>query len=376
MKNERFVGPLIRILRLQNNWSQESLAKGICSISYLSKIEQGKAEINTQLLEDIFKRFGFTWQDDPQIAMLRDCLYEGIFSWDDAYTRSRAGILNEIWPEQAIGPYYVDLLVIKAYIQRDKSFIPDAFITCLDNRQRALYAILSDSHMEAYRIYPCPLTAFCVAEEAYMKGNYTQALEYLQIVCDQAAKEGYVYLQMYAEGYMANCYSDMGNLEVMYRHGSVAARLGRILAMEDFVRTINYNIAATKLEYADYEEGYRYFSELDNPDLMELHKLAVSCEGLRKVTEARAALEKAEKMDGTELEKEILALVRYRIDHPEYLHDPSYGELLLDTFEKIKRKLHTGYARFHLRWVTQWLTANRQYRKAFEILNDFPGYRL
>jgi hypothetical protein len=55
------------------------------------------------------------------------------------------------------------------------------------------------------------------------------------------------------------------------------------------------------------------------------------------------------------------------------LNDPVYGEMLMHTFDAIRQNLHAGYARFHLHWVTQWLTANRQYRKAYEILNDFPG---
>ena len=66
-------------------------------------------------------------------------------------------------------------------------------------------------------------------------------------------------------------------------------------------------------------------------------------------------------------------LVAYRLDNPNHLNDPVYGEMLMHTFDAISQNLHAGYARFHLRWVTQWLTANRQYRKAYEILNDFPG---
>ena len=95
--------------------------------------------------------------------------------------------------------------------------VPHELIVLLNSRQKALVAISKDSDEEAYSLCPCPLTAFCVAEKAYTCGNYTLALEYFQVTCDQAAREGYVYIQMYAQSYMANCYADMGNLDAM-RH--------------------------------------------------------------------------------------------------------------------------------------------------------------
>lgn len=374
MEAQRFAGPLLRLLRLQQNWSQETLCHGICAVSYLSKIEQGKVDANPQLLADLFARLHVTWQESAEMAVLRDELYEGIFSWDETYTRKKMESLKENWDSLSVGPCYTDFIVIRAYHDKKPEWVPHELEPMLSSRQRALLAIARNRHEEAYRVYPCPLTAFCVGEEAYSKGNYTQALEYFQITCDQAAKEGYVYLLMYSQHYMANCYSDMGNLDAMYRHSRVAARLGRALGHQDLVDTISYNIAATKAEFGDYEGAYAYFSGLGSPGVMDLHKLAVCCEALGRFEEAIAALDRADRMEARiPLEKDMCALVRYRLEKPDHLHDPAYGELLMKTFETITKELHTGFARFHLRWVTEWLTANRQYRRAFEILRDFPG---
>ena len=35
MKDHRIAGPLLRLLRLQRNWSQETLCHGICTVSYI-----------------------------------------------------------------------------------------------------------------------------------------------------------------------------------------------------------------------------------------------------------------------------------------------------------------------------------------------------
>lgn len=376
MKDHRIAGPLLRLLRLQRNWSQETLCHGICTVSYLSKIEQGKVEANRQLLADLFDRLGVTWQESPEMEALRDALYEGIFSWDEALIRQKIAELDEKWEQMTVGPCYADFIVVRAYHHRKPEWVPKELEPLLDVRQRALLALLRDRHEEAYRIYPCPLTAICIGEEALLKGKYMLSMEYFYLAYDMAAREGYAYMMLFAQHCMAASCSDMGNLEAMYRHSRIAERLARALGADDTLKVIRYNIAATRVEYGDYEGGYAYFSAMEEPDAMALHKLAVCCEALGRREEAMAALQRAEGMESeVTLKNEICALVRYRLEHQDYLHDPAYGELLLRTYEQIAKELSSGFARFHLPRVTEWLTANRQYRKAFEILNDFPENR-
>ena len=373
MVDQRVAGSLIRLLRLQKNWSQETLCHGICTVSYLSKIEQGKVEANDQLLADLFGRLNVIWEESSAMESLRDDLYEGIFSYDQPYTRQKMEILEEKWDCLAVGPCYADFTVIRAFHRREPDLVPKELEPLLDVRQRALLALMRDRPEEAHRIYPCALTATCIGEEALLKGNYTLSLEYFQLAYDMAAREGYAHLMMFVQHCMAASCSDIGNFEAMLRHSEIAKRLGRALGADDVIKVIDYNIAATKVEYGDYEGAYTYLSTLEEPDALALHKLAVCCEELGKKDEVLNALERAENMESkVPLKNELCALVRYRLEKPDYLHDPQYGDLLIGTYEKIQRELPSGFARFHIRWVIEWLTANRQYRKAFEILQCFP----
>ena len=68
----------------------------------------------------------------------------------------------------------------------------------------------------------------------------------------------------------------------------------------------------------------------------------------------------------------MLRLVRCRLENPDYLHDADYGAALLDCFERCRRELPIGYAGFHLPWLLEWYTANRQYKLAYELMNEFP----
>ena len=68
----------------------------------------------------------------------------------------------------------------------------------------------------------------------------------------------------------------------------------------------------------------------------------------------------------------MLDLVRYRLEHPDYLKDACYGTMLLQCFQELKEKLPIGYAVFHMPWVMEWYKANRQYRQACALLENFP----
>ena len=110
---------------------------------------------------------------------------------------------------------------------------------------------------------------------------------------------------------------------------------------------------------------------------MSLHKLAICCEklGMRDAALAaldRAALMKMECEPENELAQKMCDVVRFRLEHPDYLHCAEYGSLLLSCFAETRESLPIGYASFHLPWVLEWYTAARQYKQAYELLMDFP----
>ena len=51
-----YQGYLIYRNRIQLNWSQAGLCKGICTVSYLSKIETGKAVPSEEILQLLMDR--------------------------------------------------------------------------------------------------------------------------------------------------------------------------------------------------------------------------------------------------------------------------------------------------------------------------------
>ena len=163
----------------------------------------------------------------------------------------------------------------------------------------------------------------------------------------------------------------------MERHYQVVKRLAEGLQDQRTLYFIGYNTASSWIEIGRYEEAYKWFSKLEKPTLMSLHKLAICCEKTGRREEALAALNQAETMEADEINHslalQLLSLVRYRLDYPDYLTHDEYGSLLLECFNRLQREQPSGYAIFHLPWVLEWYKATRQYKKACELMEEFPG---
>ncbi|WP_404283597.1 tetratricopeptide repeat protein [Exiguobacterium aurantiacum] len=91
-------GNLIKIERMRRNMKQSVLARGICSISYLSKIENNQTSASEEVLEMIFKRLGievplyydFSEQVEKVRAEIEEILRDAIL------TRKDKGKLQEV----------------------------------------------------------------------------------------------------------------------------------------------------------------------------------------------------------------------------------------------------------------------------------------
>ena len=62
--------------------------------------------------------------------------------------------------------------------------------------------------------------------------------------------------------WMGNCYSDLGRMEEMLTHYSVAERLAEALRDTGSLSALRYNVASTQLELGQPEKALPYFASL------------------------------------------------------------------------------------------------------------------
>lgn len=374
-----YYGNLILRERLARSWSQAGLCKDICTVSYLSKIETGRAQPSADVLRLLLARLGL--HTDPALEAA------GARCAEDGYERlftGRFGELAAALPAASDETYrataaWTDLLLLRQF-DTDGGALDAGLEAGMTPRQLAMQRLLQGRWDEALALLP---NAFChwrIGVSAYEAGCYEDAVEHLQAGYDLAARDGAARLMLLCRAYMGNCYCNRRDIERMRPHYAAARRLAQALGEQELLDSIAYNTAAVQIERGQFEEAYGYFSALNDPSVLALHKLAICCEKTGRTAEALAALERAEAAETAEQRSEavekMLAVVRFRLAHPDYLHCDAYGTLLLDCFACCRTQLPQGYAAFHLPWVVEWYTAARQYKKVCELLTEFPDIRI
>lgn len=373
------VGLRLRQQRLKRGWSQEGLCRGICAASYLSKIEQGQVQAAPELLELLFRRLELPWYGGslPELERLVEHRYECLLDGDKEGFRDSREAFCQALETILSSPLAADGLVLDAMDRNNSTEIPAALEPYLDRRQLAILRVVQNRDMEAVRLLPEAYCYLMAGIAGYEQGSdYVGAMTLLQQGYDLAARDGRVRLMLECRMFMGSlCCNqlDLGGMEVHYQ---AAERMARALGREDDLRSMAYNRAASQVECGRYQEAYGYFAALERPRVMELHKLAVCCEGLGRIREALDALDRAEtapeEYPDRTLCMQLCAVVKMRLRNPDYLRDPAYGQALLAAFDRCRRELPIGYAAFHLPRVLEWLTAGRQYKQAYELLRDFP----
>ena len=382
--DKKVSGFIIRRERMRRDWSQDGLCRGICAASYLSKIEQGRVEASEEVLRLLYQRLGLPWYGGdaalPGLSERIDELYELVYSGEFEKLDDRLSAMEPEREALLLSPAAPDIAVLEAAANwrgGTDAGVDAGMEQYLSPRGLALLRLMQDRDAEAAAICPSALCSYWAGVAQYESGrSYTAAVENLQRAYSLAAGEGRARLMMLSRAYIGNCYCNQLDVENMEAHYTVAERLATALHDAGMLASIRYNRAATALETGDYESAYRYFSALEEPTAMALHKLAICCEKLGRRDEAFSALNRAAAVEDTHmpagLAEEMLSLVRRRLENPDYLRDADYGAALLDCFERCRRELPIGYAGFHLPWLLEWYTANRQYKLAYELMNEFP----
>lgn len=379
------VGALIRRERLARDWSLKGLSHGICAVSYLSKIERGEADSSPEVVDALLERLGLAWHDDAAfLARAHDLLdrgYDAVLSYDEAAYPALCEELSELAASLETSPLMAQAALLAGLLDKPIRPADPGLEALFDARLLGLQRLAQGRYDDALRLNPCAYAYLLAGVDAYESGekNYAPAIDLLRRAYEQAAREGRVHVMLSAKVCLGNCYCnqlDFENMEAEYR---VATRLANTLGEKDLLRTISYNTASAHAECGRFDRAYAFFSTLDDPSALDLHKLAVCCEGLGRRDEALAALDRvpgarreARTEVGGDLAGEFCDLVRFRLEHPDYLRCPEYGRALLAVFARCRAELPIGFAAFHLPWVLEWHTANRQYRAAFELARDFP----
>ena len=388
---EAFIGVLIRRERLRQNYSQEGLCRGICAVSYLSKIEQGKAEAGEDVVLPLLRRLGVDFETDEAFLAWAgariDVLYQELLAGreKEGLFRRTLAELEEKETRCLRSPWMLDLLLLKAgtgeEVKTELLEQVEPFSAVMDRRQYPLYLLCRlacGRDQDAGPLLRLDAGAFytvAAGNHYVQRGRYTEAIALLQRGYDQAAGEGRPYLMLLAGLLLGNSYSAIGHRRLMQDSYQVARKIGEELGQAGLLATIDYNIAATYLEWGMNREALALLEAAPREDLWYWHKLAIALERAGRREEARVALSKAYSGMGETghypVVQKILDLVAYRLDHPDYVRQESYAAMAREIYTQAEKELGEGYARFHLPFLLETLEAQRRYKEAYLLMKEF-----
>ncbi len=380
-------GIIIRKQRLERNWSQSTLCSGICAVSHLSKIEQGKTEGSLEVLRLLMQRLGIDWREDPEFCQETsawfDEWYDRLFSGENVEELGR--ILDDRREEFQSSPFFLDWLMLTWITSGHPPANAKDYISAMDERQYNLYLCLTGRFRELLRASDRGYFSLMAGMQPFFQGDYAKAVMCFQRGMDQAYREGSLRIMLECCGNLGTCYSCMNQLEQTREYYSAAIRMARSLGCVKDMAIMAYNLATTELQLGLPEDALIHLTERPWDEAVYFQKLAVCYEQLGQKDKARAALDQAATAPITVLLDEygnnrervrgvfaqICTIVRIRLDDPDYLKNPEYGQMLVSCIRVMKSLFPIGFTQFHASWLVKWYEANRQYHKANEILHAF-----
>lgn len=397
MKN--WVGFLLKYNRLKNNFSQEGICKGICTVSYLSKIENGTAQPSQEIIEQLFAVLGINscWDDE----ILRDAnkqiqtYFDKIFHFENV--EHEAELINAFIDKLEISPLYLRCQLYK--IQEARRCKDDVihylfeqikpFIPYMNEKEKALYELLhgevyddEDSFLRADAFSPCSFSKYELAHLYYKNGQFQKALQYCSKAYDLAAYEGNTALMSEVSIIEGACYSNLHQIDLMIQTYDRCMNLNR--GNRSMQSDIYYNIGATYLEVGNDHKALEYLklSEHNRFDPLDLfltyHKISLAYFNLNQKAESMNYIEKAEALltqgiihDGYEdIYAKMIMVVRLMHQN---LTDEKYMNLLKEVYEECGSRIIFGYQQFHGHLLIKAYTANRRYKEALLLTQQMQN---
>lgn len=394
---ENFNGFLLRQERMKKNYSQAGICKGICTPSYLCKIEQGKAEPSQDILVKLFHTLGIQYCTDQKLILKAESFFQKFFSMievEEDITECKAFFdhyskeleASELHIEYHIYLFYIYILNDPSLALKEKIYL-EKLKSYMNEKLKAIYyyfcAVLIGKNKEAIEylkksihLSPSSYYYYYLGKILFHIGDYEECIVNAEKAYRLAFEDGNPYVLISSSFLVGSCHCFYHNHHSakLYYERAIALTRGYKIKVKDYAY---YNLATSFLETADYQEALYYFDKVKKLDEDEAHffiylqKMAYL---YLKMDDMEKAKEKINDM------KKILVNLNNNVDiyrimlenleimiKKDYLKDSRYEETLIYLYNKVEDVLGYGLKRFYaIKWI-ELLKTQRKYKEALQI---------
>ena len=375
-------GLLIKENREKLGLKQEYLCKGICSISYLSKIERGNIVASEEIVKMLFKKLGIDFNSDEKFVQEGKQIFEEINksryfgtpidehrleeirSNKSRYLNSSLNIDYQLFElfDKLFQTEDTDILRYKEYMDNDQLYMSYLITGFLNNDIK----LLEEAKKVKY-------TAEIIHQIAYIKwieGKYYESIELNLEALNLAYNEGCIKLQIEVCVMLGNLYIYF-HLPTMEKYYNKALNFLNLIEDRGSKFFIYYHmgIAYISIDFIKAEEYLLKAMEIspeDNKDSMEklYQKLCFLYLRYNKKEIAKIYYIEAKKIN---ILKSVNELIEIMIENEDYIHSEKYLNKLMDIYNESKKNRQHSNTTFYSDFLIEAYKANRRYKDALLV---------
>lgn len=380
MKN--IEGLIIKRKREEMGYKQEYICKGICAVSYLSKIEKGSIVPSDEIIQQLMERLGISCFNEPDFIekgkeLLEEC-YEA-----DLYGYS---IKDEVWEklDEDKEKYMNSSLLIDYHIcmLSRLEFIDSVsileFKDFMNNRQlyRA-YLITGIVHDDitllekARQIERAPEVLNAMGFIKWRNGKYYEAIDHYLEAQELAEHKNYLALLMNINLMLGHIYMEV-HMPTMDKYYNKALVISKVLGNKEIEVMVYYHlgVAYTLTDFHKAEKNLLLCVELcpkEDTDTFEkaFQKLCFLYLKYGIRDKANNYYEEAMKYNNY---KEVNELIKIMVKDSDYIHNGDYLNKLINIYKYSKKYRKFSNTKYYGEFLLEAYKANRRYKEALAVM--------
>lgn len=375
-------GLLIKVNREKQGLKQEFLCRGICAVSYLSKIEKGLIMPSEEIIRLLFEKLGIAWYEDE------DFLKKGKLELEELYKMRYLGVprdkekvenINKSKDKYLNSPLYLDyrlfelmerlwelkdirILDLKEYMEPDQLY-KAYYITGMVKKDM-------DMLWEARKIKYAPEVLYGMGNIKWREGKYYEAIELFLEALNLAYIEGYIELQMDICLILGHIYMDF-HLPTMQKYYDKVLMLSKLMEHNSMDYYVYYHmgIAHTSKDFIKAEENLLKAAGTcpkEDHNMLEKTYQKLCFLYLKYDMKEKAGQFYEKAMEFNHLE-EVNKLIGIMVCTQDYIHSREYIKQLAGIYNRSRKHHKFSNTKYYGDFLIEAYKANRKYKEALAV---------